>query len=68
MQKTAISTNVKLSEKMALTTEDLQAVLSCGLAAAVEIGMRAEARIQLGKRVLWNADKVRNYLNCIASA
>ena len=68
MQKTAISTTVQLSEKMALTTEDLQAVLSCGRASAVEIGMRAEARIQLGKRVLWNADKVRNYLNCIASA
>lgn len=68
MQKTAVSTNVKLSEKMALTTEDLQALLSCGRVSAVEIGTKAGARIQLGKRVLWNADKVRNYLNCIASA
>lgn len=53
-------------DKIAVTTEELQALLSCGRSTAVQIGETAEARIQIGKRVLWNVQKVREYINLIS--
>lgn len=53
-------------DKIAVTTEELQALLSCGRSSAVQIGEAAEARIQIGKRVLWNVQKVRKYINFIS--
>lgn len=56
-----------LSGKLAVTTEDLQNILSCGRKSAVDIGEMAEAKIQLGRRVLWNVEKLKVYLNSISS-
>ena len=56
-----------LSGKLAVTTEDLQSILSCGRKSAVDIGEMAEAKIQLGRRVLWNVEKLKVYLNSISS-
>ena len=56
-----------LSGKLAVTTEDLQNILSCGRKSAVDIGEKAEAKIQLGRRVLWNVEKIKIYLNLISS-
>ena len=53
-------------DKIAVTTEELQALLSCGRYSAVQIGEAAEARIQIGKRVFWNVQKVREYINLIS--
>lgn len=53
--------------KLAVTTEDLQKLLSCGRKSAVDIGEMAEAKIQLGRRVLWNVDKIKAYLDLISS-
>ena len=53
--------------RLAVTTEELQALLGCGRKSAVDIGALAEARIQLGKRVLWNVEKVKIYLNLISA-
>lgn len=58
--------NGESQEKIAVTTEELQAMLSCGRYSAVQIGEAAEARIQIGKRVLWNVQKVREYINHIS--
>lgn len=55
------------STKLAVTTDDLQNLLSCGRKSAVDIGEMAEAKIQLGRRVLWNVEKIKTYLNLISS-
>ena len=53
-------------EKITVTTEGLQALLSCGRKTAIEMGDLAEARVQWGKRVLWNVPKVKEYINLIS--
>lgn len=53
--------------RLTVTTEELQAMLSCGRKSAVDIGELAEAKIQLGRRVLWNVEKVKTYLNLISA-
>lgn len=62
MNKTR-KTDLDAEKKILLDTLELQAVLSCGRASAVKIGTRANAKILVGRRVLWNREKVRSYLN-----
>ena len=52
---------------IAVTTEDLQIMLSCGRKSAVDVGELAEAKIQIGRRVFWNVEKIKTYLNLISS-
>lgn len=54
-------------QKITVTTEELQALLSCGRKSAVDIGELAEARVQIGKRVFWNVEKVKAYIDLISS-
>ena len=54
-------------QRITVTTEDLQALLSCGRKSAVDIGELAEARVQIGKRVFWNVEKVKAYIDLISS-
>ncbi len=49
-----------------VTTEGLQNLLNCGRPTAIEIGTKAQARIQIGRRVLWNVEKVNRYLELIS--
>ena len=63
MRRMKIDTNVM---KMSVDTKELQSMLTCGRDTAVKIGMKAHARIQIGKRVLWNVQKVQEYLNNIS--
>ena len=53
--------------RLTVTTEELQVLLGCGRKSAVDIGELAEAKIQLGRRVLWNVEKIKIYLNLISS-
>ena len=53
--------------RLAVTTEDLQMLLSCGRKSAIDIGELAEAKIQIGRRVFWNVEKIKTYLNLISS-
>lgn len=53
-------------EKITITTEELQAMLGCGRSSAMKIGEMAEARVQFGKRVLWNVGKVKEYIDLIS--
>lgn len=56
-----------IGDRGAVTTEGLQEYLSCGRKAAVEVGTQAKARIEIGRRVLWNMEKIRAYLNSISA-
>lgn len=51
---------------MTADTLHLMEMLQVGRATAVQIGTEAEARIQIGRRVLWNVEKIREYLNEIS--
>ena len=52
--------------KKAIDTTDLMILLCSGRKTAVEIGNAAGARIQIGKRVLWNVGKIQTYLDSIS--
>lgn len=52
--------------KASVDTKELQEMLSCGRATAVEIGNNANARIQIGRRVLWNVKRINQYLDSIS--
>ncbi len=47
-------------------TAGLMQMLNCGRVTAVQIGMEAQAKIQINKRVLWHIPKIREYLNGLA--
>ena len=49
-------------EPIAVDIEKLSAMLSCGRATARKIGEQAEARVCIGRRVLYSVDKVKNYI------
>ncbi len=51
---------------LAVDVDKLAAMLSCGHVTARKIGEYANARIVIGRRVLYSVDKVRDYLNNIA--
>lgn len=51
---------------LTVDTVGLQKLTHSGRKTAVEIGMAAGARINVGKRVLWNVKKVRVYIDSIS--
>lgn len=59
--------NTNLCENLTVNTDDLQALLGCGKKTAIEIGRLAEAKISMGRRVLWNVSKISRYLDAIAT-
>ena len=54
------------SRRIAVNTEELKSMLGCGRDTAVKIGTEAKARVQIGKRVLWNVEKIQTYLNILS--
>lgn len=54
------------SQRLAVDTKELQSMLCCGRDTAVKIGLEANARLQFGKRVLWNVAKVQGYLDRVS--
>lgn len=50
-------------DKNLVDTLELQILLCCGRVSAVKIGETAGARVQLGRRVLWNVSKIQKYLD-----
>lgn len=53
--------------QVAVTTENLQNILDCGRPTAVEIGTLAKARVEIGRRILWNISKIQKYLDSIST-
>ena len=66
MRKTSDSNNMILSGRLAVNTKELQSILCCGRDTAIRIGLEAKGKISIGKRVLWNVEKVQEYLNNIS--
>lgn len=66
MQATKKFDHLEPHEKIAVNTAELQALLGCGRYSAVQIGEAAQARIQIGKRVFWNVEKVKTYIDLIS--
>lgn len=64
MRKTGTVDNV--SECKTVDIIGLQQLLSVGKRTAAEIGTAAGARIQVGRRVLWNVGKIQKYLDSIS--
>ena len=50
------------TDKILVDTEGLKTLLSCGRMSAMKLGNMAGARVDVGRRVLWNTDKIRKYL------
>ena len=57
---------INVSDKLSVNTKELQSMLSCGRSTALQIGTDANARVNVGKRVLWNVEKIQTYLNTIS--
>jgi hypothetical protein len=50
-------------EKIAVTTEELAEMLSCGIGTAKKIGERSGAKLDFGtRRVFWCVERVKEYL------
>lgn len=52
--------------KLAVNAETLAGMLDCGRATAVKIGTDAGARIQIGRRALYNVSIIEKYLNAVS--
>ena len=55
-----------IAKDLGVDTPGLQELTHSGRKTAVEIGLAAEAKITVGRRVLWNVEKVRKYLEYIS--
>ena len=49
-------------DKIMVTTEELQYMLSCGRRNAEKIGFLAKAEVEIGNYSRWNLEKVREFL------
>lgn len=67
MRKTTKNDFIANADKLTVTTERLQNILDCGRPTAIEIGTLAKARVEIGRRVLWNVSKVQKYLDSIST-
>lgn len=64
MKKTGVR---KSDDAIMVNTETLMKLLSCGRYSAVRVGIDANARVQIGRRVLWNVARVRQYVDAIST-
>ncbi len=55
-----------LGTRLTVNSDTLAELLDCGRSTATKIGNDAEARIQVGKRVLWNTKRIQGYLDAIS--
>lgn len=62
MYKTSNTVNT-LDNSITVSTESLSRLLDCGRSTAVKIGEAADAKVRVGRRVLWNSNKIRKYLS-----
>lgn len=56
----------KTDNSLTVDIKELSAMLSCGLATARKVGTEAKARIEIGRRVLYSVDKIKQYLEVIS--
>lgn len=63
MRKT---TEYKAENRLTVDIEGLMTMLSCGEVTAKKIADYAEARVIVGRRVLYNVDKIKKYIDAMA--
>ena len=54
------------STLLTVNTSTLMEMLNCGRPTAVRLGTAAGAKIVIGRKILWNVNIIRQYLNSIA--
>ena len=64
--KRTTDSEMDISKKILLNTDELQSMLSCGRYSAIKIGTDAEARVKIGKRILWHREKIEKYIITIS--
>ena len=60
------TTEYKTENRLTVDIEGLMAMLSCGEVTAKKIADYAEARVIVGRRVLYNVDKIKKYIDAMA--
>lgn len=55
-----------VNTKLLVNTKDLMQMLSCGKPSAIKIGEDAHAKVCIGRKILWNVECVKKYINSIA--
>ena len=58
--------DIPASDRIAVNTDDLRQMLGCGRNRAVDIGNRANAKIMIGSRPLWNVARIQSYLESVS--
>lgn len=58
--------NIEAINKITVSTANLCKLLDCGKPSAVSIGTKANAKICIGRKILWNINRIQNYLDEIA--
>lgn len=53
-------------QQLLVDTRTLQIITGCGRDAATKIGNDAGARVRVGKRLLWNVEKIKKYIDQIS--
>ena len=56
------SFNDNLGNRILINSKELQSLLGCGYASAIKLGNDAGAKVNVGRRVFWNKEKVQKYL------
>ena len=64
MFKTTIH-NLNDIDYITVSTEKLAELLDCGKVTAKKIGIEAGAKIQIGRRTLWNMSKIKKYIDTL---
>lgn len=65
LMKQTNNTSVSFND-LTVDTAGLQALTHAGFKTATAIGVAAGAKIYVGRRVLWNVEKIRRYLELIS--
>lgn len=53
-------------DTLLVDTRTLQRITGCGRDAATKIGNDAGARVRVGKRLLWNVEKIKKHISLIS--
>lgn len=54
------------SALLTVSTKTLMRLMDCGKPAAIRIGTEAGAKVVVGRRILWNVQAIRRYLDIAA--
>ena len=53
-------------DALLVDTRTLQRITGCGRDSATKLGNDAGARVRVGKRLLWNVEKIKAYISRIS--